>query len=200
METNGMDDSPPKGLTQEEFDLLLSKLHTDRDLAGQEYVLLCEKLASYFHARNCLFAEDLVDETLNRVAKKIASGEAPRNIMAYCYGFARLVWLEYLKKPETSRGSLEDPPTVQLTGEDEIHQKEREDCLYKCLHKLPGDDARALIEYWSFEDRPNRDLRKELAEELGISSTALRIRVCRVKRKVGKCVKKCLGEKTKSLK
>lgn len=195
-----MDDSPPKGLTQEEFDLLLSKLHPDRERAGHEYVLLCQKLTIYFQSRACPVAEDLVDETLNRVAKKIAGGEEPRNFIAYCYGFARLVRLEYLKKPEINRGSFEDAPPTPSIGEDEISRKERHACLNRCLRELPIDDAQVIIEYWSHEDRPNRDVRRELAEKLGISPTALRIRVCRIKNRLEKCAKKCLGEKPKSLK
>jgi DNA-directed RNA polymerase specialized sigma24 family protein len=195
-----MDEDPPRGLTQEEFDLLLSKLHTDRESAGGEYILLWQKLFTFFQARACLSADELVDETLNRVAKKIAGGEEPRNISAYCHGFAKNVWLEYLKNPGLNRGSFEEIPPTPSIGIDEIDRKERHKLFTSCLKELPTDDARLFIEYWYHEDRPNRDIRKEMAERLKISPTALRIRIFRIKRKVDECVKKRLGEKTKKTK
>jgi DNA-directed RNA polymerase specialized sigma24 family protein len=198
--TNGMDDTHPRGLTQEEFDIFLSKLHPDRESAGEEYILLWQKLFIFFQSRSCLSADELVDETINRVAKKIAGGEEPRNISAYCHGFAKNVWLEYLKNPGTNRGPLEEIPPTPSIGIDEIHRKERQKRFSECLKELPIDDARLLIEYWCHEDRPNRDFRKEMAERLKISPTALRIRIYRIKSKVDECVKKRLGEKTKKAK
>jgi DNA-directed RNA polymerase specialized sigma24 family protein len=192
-----MANTHPKGLTKEEFDLFLSKLHPDREIAGGEYILLWQKLFIFFQSRSCPLADELVDETLNRVAKKIAGGEEPRNILAYCHGFAKNVWLEYLKKPGVNRGTFDEIPPTPSIGIDEINRKERQKCLFGCLQKLHIDDARLLIEYWYHEDRPNRDIRKEIAERLKISPTALRIRIYRIKNKVDECVKKCLGEKTK---
>ncbi len=177
---------------------LLSKLHPDRERAGEEYVLLWHKLIMYFQSRACLVAEELADETLNRVAKKIAAGEEPRNILAYCHGFARMVWLEYLKNPGTKRGSLEDVPPTPCLGTDEISRKERHACFYKCLQEIPIEEARMMVEYWYHEDRPNRDVRRELAEKLKISPTALRIRVYRLKKRLDDCIKKCLGETPKT--
>ena len=193
-------DSPPKGLTQEEFDLLLSKLDPDRETAGEQYTLLWQKLLTYFQSRACVVAEELVDETLNRVAKKIAGGEELRNLMAYSHGVAKMVWLEYLKKPGTNRGSFDDVPPTPASGADEINRKERQACFYKCLREIPIGEARLFVEYLHHDDRSNIDVRKEMAERLGITQTALRIRIFRIKNKLSDCVKKCLGEKPNSLK
>src|SRR5262245_41567772 len=57
---------------QETFDKLLIRLNPDRERAGEEYELLRLKLLTYFRSRAYLRAEDLADETLNRLAKKIA--------------------------------------------------------------------------------------------------------------------------------
>jgi DNA-directed RNA polymerase specialized sigma24 family protein len=201
METNGMDDNPtPKGLTKAEFDRFLFILHPNPERAGEEYVFLWQRLLTFFQSRSCLAPDELADETLNRVAKKIAGGEEPRSISAYSHGFAKNVWLEHLKKPGTNRGSLDDiPPTPSLTL-DEISRKERQNCFEKCLREIPVNEAQMLVEYWYHEDRPNRDIRREMAERLEISPTALRIRICRIKSKVDECIKKCLGEKIKKTK
>ena len=109
-----MDESPlprgVKGLTQEEFDLFLSKLDPDREIAGEKYLLLWNRLRLYFQSRVCLAAERLADETVNRAARKVAEGEEILNLSAYCYGIARLVLLEFLRTGETSAIPLEDLP------------------------------------------------------------------------------------------
>jgi DNA-directed RNA polymerase specialized sigma24 family protein len=187
-----------RGLAPEEFDLLLLKLHHDRERAGEEYLLLWEKLLLYFQSRACPAAEELADETLTRVAKKIAVGDEPRNLSAYCYGFARLIRLEHRKRPGSNRVTFEDLPPAAFYGIEQIDRKERIKCFDTCLREIPTEEARLLIEYCCNSDQPNRDVRRFLAERLGISPTALRIRVHRIKHKLEACVKKCLGEERKS--
>jgi hypothetical protein len=53
--------------TQEAFERLLLCLNPDRKRAGEEYELLRLKLIKYFSLRACLGAEELADETLNRL-------------------------------------------------------------------------------------------------------------------------------------
>ena len=59
------------GLTKEEFDELLSWLDTDPDRAGEKYEAIRHRLITIFLNRQCYEAEDLADETINRVAKKV---------------------------------------------------------------------------------------------------------------------------------
>src|SRR5690349_2354142 len=53
------------------FDELLSWLAPDPDAAGQQYELIRRKLIALFRCRGCLSPEDLADETINRVIKKL---------------------------------------------------------------------------------------------------------------------------------
>ena len=184
-----------EGLASEEFNLLLLKLHPDRERAGEEYLLLWEKLLLYFQSRACLAAEELADDTLTRVAKKIAVGEEPRSFPAYCHGVAKLILLEYLKKPCSTSAPIEEISHETFDETDHINQKERQRCFDKCLREIPVEEARLLIDYCGNEDQPNRDVRRSLAERLEISPTALRIRVHRIKQKLEHCARKCLGEK-----
>ena len=50
----------------------------------------------YFARRRCIYADELVDETINRVIGKV--DEPIENKMGYCYGVARNVYLESLRK------------------------------------------------------------------------------------------------------
>ena len=200
-----MDESRPRGfqgLTREEFDFFLSKLDPDRELAGEAYLLLWEKLRMYFQSRVCLAAERLSDETLNRVARKAAQGEEIRNLPAYCYGVARLVLLEYLKSGETGALPLDElPPTpTPIRKADELERKERLAIFEKCLRELPEVEARLLVQYWHHDDVSNPDARRQMAEELKISGTALRLRIFRIKAKFEQCYQRCMGETPKKRK
>jgi len=57
-------------LTQEAFDNLLAWLDPDRERAGQKYEDIRFKLIRNFARRGCSIAEDLTDETINRVSRK----------------------------------------------------------------------------------------------------------------------------------
>src|SRR5262245_20430567 len=60
--------------TKEEFDCLLAYLSPDREEAGKEYETLRRKLIKLFQYRGCHSPEELADETINRIAKKIKQG------------------------------------------------------------------------------------------------------------------------------
>ena len=82
-------------------------MHPDRDQAGQKYEDIRRRLIRIFIHRGCITAEDLADETINRVARKVREvrdnynpGDDPA---LYFYGVARNVYREYLKRrPEPS--------------------------------------------------------------------------------------------------
>src|SRR5688572_17898260 len=81
-------------LTQEAFESLLSALGEERDSAAAKYLELHHNLVQFFEWRGCSFPADHADETLNRVAKRIAAGEEVRNPASYSIGVARLLLLE----------------------------------------------------------------------------------------------------------
>ena len=58
-------------LTQESFDALLNWLDPRREEAGQKYEDIRLRLIKIFTCRGCLEPEDLADETINRVSKKL---------------------------------------------------------------------------------------------------------------------------------
>ena len=58
-------------LTKEAFDALLEWLDPNRDIAAQKYETIRTRLIKIFSCRGCLEAEDLADETINRVTNKL---------------------------------------------------------------------------------------------------------------------------------
>src|SRR5260221_14093326 len=79
-------------LTPLEFETLLARLHPARSGAAQEYELLRRKLAKFFERNQLLQAEELADETIDRVAGKLATDEI-RDEGLFASGVARLVCL-----------------------------------------------------------------------------------------------------------
>src|ERR1051326_5706272 len=63
-------------LTQQAFDALLACLDSDRERAAEKYETLRLKLVKFFEWRACaVAAQDLADEVINRVARRIDGGE-----------------------------------------------------------------------------------------------------------------------------
>jgi DNA-directed RNA polymerase specialized sigma24 family protein len=178
--------------TSEAFEKLLSKLNPDRERAGEEYELLRLKLLEYFRSRACQCAEELADETLNRLAKKNMEGEEIRDVLRYTHGLAHWVWMEFLRKPGARPVSFEDLPVAPFVLPTSILQKEREACFHYCLRALPARDRELVVEYWDHRKQTNREARRELAERMQITMIAMRIRISRIKDKLEACFYNCL--------
>ena len=87
-------------LTQGAFDLLLAQLDTDRQQAGTKYEALRRKLVKFFQWRGCSLPEDLADDTINRVARRVEeiAKTYERDPALYFYGVVNKILLEQLKK------------------------------------------------------------------------------------------------------
>jgi RNA polymerase sigma factor (sigma-70 family) len=191
-------------ITQEGFDKLLAELHSDIELAGEQYEKIRRKLVKLFEWRGCAHAEECADETLNRVARKIAEGTSIRSDDPYTYfhGVALNVLREYWRSAEQTAKTLEEAALIQnlsvdpedlLLSETERKEKERLfECLNRCLQKLPPESLHLITRYHQETDTPNKARRKELAKSLGIPLNALRIRAYRIRAAIEECVEKCL--------
>lgn len=182
--------TPPP--TQEVFDKLLFTLDADRERAGEEYELLRLKLLEYFRSRACLGAEELADETLNRLAQKIATDEPIREVTRYCYGLARWIWMEYRRDPKAKHTNLDEVLALSVPVSDPIIQQERQSCIQHCLQHLTAEERETVVSYWDHDQQSNAHARREMATRLGISATALRIRISRSKNKLQACYVNCL--------
>ncbi len=158
-------------LTPAEMDRLLARLHPDREAAAEAYLRLHYKLARYFEWRDVLYAEDLADETLNRVAR---CAEPILNLPAYAMGVARNVLREFQRD---QRRRLPDLPAPSAPVRDEELA-----WLEQALEQLKPDE-RALIRDYYREGQP-KAVRRELSGEAGLTPNALRIRVCRIRDKL----------------
>jgi DNA-directed RNA polymerase specialized sigma24 family protein len=175
-------------LTQENFDALLLWLDPNREQAGQTYERIRLRLIKIFTCRGCFEPEDLADETINRVAKRLKDivDEFVGDRSLYFYGVASKVYLEYLRrKPAPSL-----PPPRRDSQEVEMEYQ----CLERCMERLTSDNRELVLQYYQEERRAKIDHRRLLAQRLGIALNALRIRAHRIRLNLLECVQQCLQE------
>ena len=177
-------------LTQDAFELLLSQLASDRDQAGDKYELLRRKLVKFFEWRRCASPEDLADETLNRIARNLESGEKIRDFGPYCAGIARRVFLEHLRQREHER-SLQAMPAASGASVGELER--RATCLETCMRALTPDSRQLILDYYQEEKHARIEARKVIAAQLGIPLNALRIRAYRIRAQLEQCVHHCMS-------
>src|ERR1700758_697023 len=159
------------------------------------------KLERYFDRRNSPSPDDLADETLNRVARKLEEkgeivGATPAH---YCYIVARLVLLESVRQKEHNAVRLDDTerfggvmaslaaPSGAAT---ETAAKEKLfTCLERCLGTLRLQDRELILDYYRGVQREKIERRSRMAMSLGLTLNALSIRACRIRTKLESCVK-----------
>src|SRR5215831_11505831 len=119
-------------LSAEALARFLAGLDPNSDCAGEKYESLRLALMKFFDWRGAHFPEELADETINRVIRKIDEGQIVRDIPTYCHGVARLVLLEKLKGPESKRADFEELPPAAMVAHEPEEKDERRDCFEGC--------------------------------------------------------------------
>jgi DNA-directed RNA polymerase specialized sigma24 family protein len=182
-------------MSEEALARFLLCLDSDSDRAGAKYESLRLRLMKFFDWRGALFPEECADETINRIIRKIDEGDAIRDIPTYCYGVARMVFLEKLKSSESRRVDFEElsPATLVAPGPEE--GDERQECFERCLKELPLESRELILQYYSNERREKIDGRQALAQRIGIPLNALRSRAQRIRNRLEGCVGGCIGKK-----
>jgi DNA-directed RNA polymerase specialized sigma24 family protein len=189
-------------LSPHAFEGLLNWLDEGTDSAGEKYLEMRRRLIVYFDRKNCSVPDDLADETLNRIARRleeeghIVSEAAAR----YCYIVARFVFLEYLRErneevPLETIDSLaaRNQPAGSGAEDESLHRERLLTCLDHCTEKLDPKHRELIIRYYYGERRIKIDNRLALAKHLEITVNALSIRACRIRDRIEACVKVCAG-------
>src|SRR6186997_757515 len=121
-------------LSQDDFDALLDWLDSDREQAGIKYEEIRRRLIKIFTGRACVEAEDLADETINRVTSKLdeLGTEFEGDRGRYFFGVANKVYLEYTrrKSPQSSPFSPPDANQIELEFR----------CMERCIETLSAEN------------------------------------------------------------
>lgn len=192
-------------LTPESFDKFLNLLAPDREEAGRGYEILRRKLVFFFSVRSAPFPEDLADETISILTRKVSEGLDIQNLSAYAFGVALNVLrntlrrerkhvVERLDDVDLDRYAARHPTDYLKVFEQAVEPVS--DCLDQCLTELGSDDRNLLLKYYK-ERKYSSRYRARLADQLGISLNALRLKVLHTRRKLEKCITEC-AKKNKS--
>jgi DNA-directed RNA polymerase specialized sigma24 family protein len=184
------------------FNRLLEWLDDGQESNGESYLDMRRRLVGYFDRRNRRSADDLADETLNRVARTLeADGAIAVTPPArYCYVVARFVLLEDLRRDRAAAGAGIDPGTLRdprspVADEEARSREHRLACLDRCLQEIRADQRELVLEYYRDTKRQKIERRQNLARKLGITMNALAIRASRVRAALESCVSACGRER-----
>jgi DNA-directed RNA polymerase specialized sigma24 family protein len=167
-------------LDRRAFDLLLAALDADRVAASGKYERLRGKLINLFAWERCEAPQELADEALDRLARKLAEGLPLQSPDQYALGIARRMLLEQRRASYVKQTALR---ALRYLGGPSARDAELLRSTERCLAELP-EESRDLIERYYAEDRD------AIANELDISLNALRNRALRIREKLLDCVTK----------
>jgi DNA-directed RNA polymerase specialized sigma24 family protein len=185
------------------FEQLLAVLDANRDRAGEHYERLRAKLAAFFRWRGVHVPDDLADETLDRVARRLGEGAQVRvpEPYSYCHGVAMHVLQEYWRDKARAAESLEtlpesrtpsvDPVALGAARATRLIRERRLDCVDGCVAKLPPDTRTLLFDYHQGRGGERVAARQALARTMRLPLNALRIRVHRLRQALAACVTAC---------
>jgi len=171
--------------SEEAFNKLLAWLDPDRNKAAEIYQRIHFRLIKIFAAKGHVDPESLADETLNAVCLRIdwLLANYSGNPALFFFGVAKKIHLEQIPK----NSPLIPPPP------DNSEIEARCWCLEKCLKTaVSADERNWVLRYHEGRGRQRIENRKRLADELGISINALRIRVFHIQARLRPCIEDCL--------
>lgn len=192
-------------VTPEAFEKLLVWLDPDIEAAGEKYEKVRQKLIKLFKWRNCVPEEEYADVTINRVTRRVFEN-TPVDVSdpyLYFHGTAlnvvREFWRGQLKHKHEGIDDVDrSGPTVKNVEElmdddaEDAAGANRHTCMRNCLRELPPDNREFIVAYHHGDNK--KEIRKSLADKLKVPINVLRIKACRIREGLQKCVSRCTGE------
>jgi len=178
--------------TQQQFDSLLAWLATDRELAGLKYETIRSGLVRIFVSRGFNDAEDLADETINRVIVRLPDirehylGEPAR----YFHGVARNIIRENVHRKEIAVGFID------LRVQPKLEAPEEQVCLEHWLQCLPSTKRDLILDYYLYEGHDKIEHHKRMAIKLNLTLGAFRSRAYQIRLHLQNCMRECALRKT----
>jgi hypothetical protein len=184
--------SDKKEISQEKFHDFLKWLNSDIEKSGIEYEKIRQRLIIFFDSRNCQNPDELADETINRVILKFEQikDNYVGDKIYYFIGVARFVNQEYQRN--IKQNSEFDETQKQFIYDAGDDNNPLNLCLRDCLEKFDLSERELILDYFSQDKRKKIELRKIIANELGITLIALRMRIYHLKEKLQICINKCM--------
>jgi DNA-directed RNA polymerase specialized sigma24 family protein len=178
---------------------LLIWLDGGDDSRGERYLEMRRRLARYFERKRCELPDALADETLNRVARRLAEEGTIHGVPAqYCYIVAKFVlheyWRDAARRRDVAERQLREAATIRRRPDNADASQLLLSCLDRCLATLSDSERVLIVDYYQGERRQRIEQRKQLAGRLGVSANALMIRASRIRLRLEQCVNQCCGD------
>lgn len=179
------------------FARFLAWIDNGPDSEGREYLALRRRLVAFFERKGCDIPDDLADETLERVNRRLDEvGEIEVETPAkFFYITAKFVFQEYLRSGRQKESSVETADLenfeARTYSSDDDHKELLSRCLERCLSSLNADERELIHGYYFGERRAKIDNRRALAAKLGVTPNALAIRTCRIRERLEVCIRQC---------
>lgn len=195
--TRRQDAHARRALGEDAFQSLLAALHPDRERAAEKYEEIRLRLHGFFTWRGARWPEEMADETIDRVARRLAGGEVIRagEIGRYFLGVARNVLREawHGERTRAAQAAEAGPLEGRGDGPGDAMEETRMRCLERCLATLGAAEGDLLLAYYEGEGVARIEARRRLADQLGLPPSTLRIRLFRLRARVEECVRRCLA-------
>ena len=179
-------------LTERGLSAVLALFDPDPARAAAHYEALRERLVRFFAWKSVRTPEECADETIDRVAQRLAGGEEIKagEPARYFHGVARNVLREYWAREQREarhralwpREALVQPPEAPAAQ-----------CLHRCLEALAPETRRLALEYYDGTGGERIASRRAMAARLGVPVAALRVRMHRLRVRLEACTARCLG-------
>ena len=185
--------TPESLLTADGLEQLLRALDHDRDTAAREYSRLRERIAGLLRWWGAADSDGLADATMDRVARTLAHGKVvPRTSFgSYVQGVARMIFYEATRAERRRQVSEQQA----LLHDHAASASPLMDCLDRCLDRLQPAERDLMLRYYGAGRQ--HVVRRELADELGISSTALRLRAHRLRERLARDVRQLASRRAR---
>jgi RNA polymerase sigma factor (sigma-70 family) len=189
-----------RAVTPEAFQRFLAWLSPDPERAASSYNEIRAGLTRMFSCRGCDRSEDLADESLDRVIRKVdvVAPGYEGHPAAYVHGVAKKVFLEYLRarRRTVENGAADLDVALRRAGAPtpDLDRERRHGCLERCLAALDTSDRDLILRYYRDVGWAKIEDRQLMADETSTSRSALRKRTQRLRERLKACLVGCLGE------
>lgn len=177
----------------ENLEALLNWLNPDRDEAWKKYEDIRKRLIKIFTWHKLPDGESLAAEVLERVEGKVAEViqkfSKDDDPARYFYGVARNVALEAFRDREKFSEFEEQHGGILTPDELKEDANSPDEDLDFCLEQLSARDRYVVLAYYQYDEKTKKAEHDQLAEELGMSKSALWTKVSRIRSALEKCLK-----------
>ena len=169
-----------------EFSAFVKWLDSGVDSGGRSYIDMHARLVAYFARKACRAPDELADETLSRVARRLEEEGTIVNVIPaqYCYIVARFVLLEHLRSAERNRAPMLFEVREAAPDAGAARREQLLNGLDACLSELTAEERELIVAYYSGDGPSRIGTRRDLAAKFGLSANALTIRASRLRERL----------------